>query len=569
MKEGVVNTDVQGKEDNENENSTFERNINSIWNEDVMEECGISLETYMRTLTECLWQEESDDLGTQIIFDCSIKEAEYGELHNHCKTLPQLIATVALTKVRLYDITRRKILKRKNNEAYTKLTRIQLLREAWKMIILVSQKVYKPPLRKGYHCREHKGILVAQASCTTENLQEIVGTTIVPLLGKDTELLKKIVLFKHWHSVPFGIRNVHHSKTYTLGATRLAPLPVMFFDGASTVRKIVNENCISCKKELRPLTSEILSYHRLTPSRVFARISIDLVGPILVKPSVSSRNKIKLWVMPVLCLASGASTFQVCETYGAASVVKALLTLEASYSPISEIVVDAGSQLQSLDMSGIDPTNSEEIKVFSLLNNIKKCSVRGQRENVVESAIKRIKRFWKNIYPNITTTLPTSSPLTFCDLLLLLQYTCNEINRTPYSSNEDIAPETFLKLYKTLPTCLDLRDVKNTDVQKDLKRLQTHYRYLWNRMIRNRVGRPEFWKRKRCGNTDTVLMVNDIVLIKGFTNNNCERMGQVITTNKTSARVRHTGNMEGNYKTSDLVLLVRAPNNESEQNLGK
>ena len=46
-------------------------------------------------------------------------------------------------------------------------------------------------------------------------------------------------------------------------------------------------------------------------------------------------------------------------------------------------------------------------------------------------------------------------------------------------------------------------------------------------------------------------------------------MGQVITTNKTSARVRHTGNMEGNYKTSDLVLLVRAPNNESEQNLGK
>ena len=65
--------------------------------------------------------------------------------------------------------------------------------------------------------------------------------------------------------------------------------------------------------------------------------------------------------MPVLCLASGASTFQVCETYGAASVVKALLTLEASYSPISEIVVDAGSQLQSLDMSGIDPTNSEEI----------------------------------------------------------------------------------------------------------------------------------------------------------------------------------------------------------------
>ena len=123
------------------------------------------------------------------------------------------------------------------------------------MIILVPQKIYKPQLRKGYQCTMHKGVLIAQASCTTENLQEVVGTTIVPILGKDNELLRKIVLFKHWHSVPFRIRMVHHSKTYTLGATRLAPLLVMFFDGAATIRNMVNENCISCKRELKPLAS--------------------------------------------------------------------------------------------------------------------------------------------------------------------------------------------------------------------------------------------------------------------------------------------------------------------------
>ena len=45
------------------------------------------------------------------------QRGRYRELHKHCQTLPQSVATVALTKVRLYDITRRKILKRKGNHS--------------------------------------------------------------------------------------------------------------------------------------------------------------------------------------------------------------------------------------------------------------------------------------------------------------------------------------------------------------------------------------------------------------------------------------------------------------------
>ena len=84
-------------------------------------------------------------------------------------------------------------------------------------------------------------------------------------------------------------------------------------------------------------------------------------------------------------------------------------------------------------------------------------------------------------------------------------------------------------------------------------------------MIQNKVGRSEFWKRKRYGNTDIIPKENDIVLIKGFQNNRSERLGQVLEVNKTSARVRHSGNMEGDYKMSDLVLLVRAPSNVKEE----
>ena len=93
---------------------------------------------------------------------------------------------------------------------YTKLTRTQLLKEAWKMIILVSQKFFKTQLRKAYHTSYFNGIMIMQASCTAENLQEIVGTSLIPILGKDNDLLEKIILFKHWRSVPFGIRDVHH-----------------------------------------------------------------------------------------------------------------------------------------------------------------------------------------------------------------------------------------------------------------------------------------------------------------------------------------------------------------------
>ena len=79
-------------------------------------------------------------LVTEVTSKCTIKEAEYSDLHMHCKTLPKLVATVALTKVRLYDITRRKILKEKENVSHTKLTKLQLIREAWKMILMVRQK---------------------------------------------------------------------------------------------------------------------------------------------------------------------------------------------------------------------------------------------------------------------------------------------------------------------------------------------------------------------------------------------------------------------------------------------
>ena len=59
-----------------------------------------------------------------------------------------------------------------------------------------------------------------------------------------------------------------------------------------------------------------------------------------------------------------------------------MLKLKATFSPIIEIVEDAGSQLQSLDMSGIDPTGTEEIMELSL--------------------------FWMSIYPKNERILPSN-----------------------------------------------------------------------------------------------------------------------------------------------------------------
>ena len=351
-----------------------------------------------------------------------MNEKEYTRLHQLSPTLPKLIANVAWTRIKIWDITRRK----KEGTHFEPLSKLELIEEAYKCVILSSQRLYKPELKAGTYTREEEGIQVLLPGCSSTLLEELIGTERVPAIGPDEELLKKIILFKHYVAVPMGIKKVHRPIVLTLQETRLPPFPTVFINAKKKIAACVRENCIQCKKAAPPLYSDIMQFHRLSQTQIFSRLSIDLVGPMYIKPNKVSRVRVKIWLLVAICLSSGALTCEVTEDYSTAAVIKALLTIQSKNTPITELVTDAGSQLGKLDQRGVEKMTGQSLKILTMLQRVKVAAVRGQQENIVETSIKRMKKFWKSVWPQ-NEGLPT---LSICDLQLLIQITINEVNRT-------------------------------------------------------------------------------------------------------------------------------------------
>ena len=133
----------------------------------------------------------------------------------------------------------------------------------------------------------------------------------------------------------------------------------------------------------------------------------------------------------------------------------------------------------------------QSLKILTMLQRVKVAAVRGQQENIVETSIKRMKKFWRSVWPQ-NEGLPT---LSICDLQLLIQITINEVNRTPLEEGSTLTPGDFIKATKALPTMLDLGNIDNKQIEKDLKKIREYYQVLTDKMIRFKVGGDRLWKR--------------------------------------------------------------------------
>ena len=133
----------------------------------------------------------------------------------------------------------------------------------------------------------------------------------------------------------------------------------------------------------------------------------------------------------------------------------------------------------------------QSLKILTMLHRVKIAAVRGQQENIVETSIKRMKKFWRSVWPQ-GEGVPT---LFICDLQLLIQITINEINRTPIEENSTLTPGDFIKTTKALPNMLDLENIYNKQIEKGLKKIREYYQALTDKMIRFKVGGDGLWKR--------------------------------------------------------------------------
>ena len=253
----------------------------------------------------------------------------------------------------------------------------------------------------------------------------------------------------------------------------------------------------------------------------------------------------KVWLLVAICLSTGALTCEITEDYSTAAVIKALLTIQSKNTPIIELLTDAGSQLGKLDQSGVE-------KILTMLQRVKVAAVRGQQENIVETSIKRMKKFWRSVWPQ-GEGLPT---LSICDLQLLIQITINELNRTPLEEGSTLAPGDFIKTTKSLPIMLDFEHIDNKQVENDLRKLREYYQALTDKMIKFKLGGDRLWKRSHTKRGQkTEIKEGDIVIVTNFPTGKRNRLGRVTETGETSAKVQFA-NSENTYKKHDIIPVA-------------
>ena len=70
------------------------------------------------------------------------------------------------------------------------MTKCQLIEEAYKTILVTSQKFYKPDLKEGYYTQKVEGIQMLLAGCSSVQLFDIICMELVPALGPDDQLIQ-------------------------------------------------------------------------------------------------------------------------------------------------------------------------------------------------------------------------------------------------------------------------------------------------------------------------------------------------------------------------------------------
>ena len=233
----------------------------------------------------------------------------------------------------------------------------------------------------------------------------------------------------------------HHSQD-VLSCLRSGFFCVYLEKEDEVIKKYVSK-CPVCNRidqnffKFQPTNIRFLQ-HRSIPV-CFTAVSLDILGPIICKPTRNSRKRDKYWVLICLCLFSKGICMIPMDSASRDSVRLALTNLQARYSNISLILTDQGSQLN------IDSDD----QIFNKQIVIEQVPTNSQVLNVVESSYKTIKKMLKSMFMNKEKlTYPT---LTILELIVTLEITSNLFNSKQIAGlniNESaISPNNILKPY--------------------------------------------------------------------------------------------------------------------------
>ena len=274
----------------------------------------------------------------------------------------------------------------------------------------------------------NQGILYYQSRISEENpfkfkdldmvpfIDPHVVKPYLPVVQKDSPILYSLVIFIHCRSTPhIGVeRTVKEvfKEVFVIGGLR------------ELIRKI-KAQCVTCRKLERSTVELRMDAHpaaRTTIAPPFYCSMIDIVYGFAGKAYNKSETRVKIYALVFCCLVTGATNILALEGVETGDIVQAIERHASRHGVPSELYIDNGSQLKTLEgvtfkVRDVDARvyDSHGIKVF--VSNAKAHEERGRIERKIRSLRESLERLgvkssnpltalqWESVFARIASTL--------------------------------------------------------------------------------------------------------------------------------------------------------------------
>ena len=203
------------------------------------------------------------------------------------------------------------------------LSDTELEDESWRILIRTSQKFFPAKKRKGLFERKICNIRLGEFRIDPNKMMQDYNTKFLPILGRDEPLVLKLTSDRHVQDS--FLDKVHLSIRTSLRNLSRGRFGILYPEARAYLHQIVN-SCPKCLEQSEWCYQQQLDNNSF--ERAFQNISLDPLGHLEVKAFSNSRKLVKVWLLLIRYMDTGAVLCQIMESMETRSVMNALLRLQ-------------------------------------------------------------------------------------------------------------------------------------------------------------------------------------------------------------------------------------------------
>jgi hypothetical protein len=303
-----------------------------------------------------------------------------------------------------------------------------------------------------------------------------------------------------------------------------------------SVQKIITQNCYHCKRRNRTLRQPLMGEIPLEAvgyrEPAFTRITADVFGPILAKPSKLSKTTVKRWGLVVMCLGSRGVAIELLFDNTIDSYGKAFERVFALRGSPKTVFTDLHPTFLATDKnfkSIGEYINTQLMDVGALNRPIgwkTKAAYMPWHQGVVERQIAEVKKIFNNIGKVVSDEKHCDT-----DLIYLFSKVASILNNSPINDYDDeaivpmLTPNHFL-IMRDGSACHPHLNLTTTDLKHDYYELQRVLNVFWKEWISTFFAK--YLTRSKWTDEVAPLNVGDIVMTADKVVTGLWRLGRVI-----------------------------------------